>query len=255
MGLEQKVAIVTGAGSGIGRAVALRLSADGARVVVNDLKPQLADRVASEIVNAGGQAGAVALDVSTADGPFELVRAAIGVFGRLDVMVANAGIAIVKPLMEHRPDDLDRLFAVNAFGVLYCIQAAAHQFIAQGGGGKIINAASIAGHRGFPNFAGYAATKHAVVAFTQTAAIELAPHGITVNAYCPGIVDTGMWDDISSGLGTSKEEAFAEYGDGIALGRLQTSEDVAGLVSYLASSDADYMTGQSINIDGGILFQ
>src|SRR5690606_5556982 len=177
--------------------------------------------------------------------------------GSVDIMVANAGIAQVKRLLELTPADLQRMFEVNVFGVVYCMQAAAERMIAQGTGGKLINAASIAAHSGFDYLGHYSATKFAVRALTQAAAKELAQHRITVNAYCPGIVGTEMWNQIDEGLGgylgTGKGEALAKYSQLIALGRVQTPEDVAGFVSYLAGPDSDYMTGQSVMIDGGIV--
>ena len=178
--------------------------------------------------------------------------------GRLDVMVANAGIAQVKALLDVTPDDLRKIFDVNLFGVVYSMQAAAEKMIAQGNGGKIISAASIAAHSGFDLLGPYSATKFGVRALTQAAAKELAKHKITVNAYCPGVVDTDMWELIDEQmgpyLGTAKGEAKAQFGAGIALGRLQTPADVAALVSYLAGPDSDYMTGQSIIIDGGMVY-
>ena len=178
-------------------------------------------------------------------------------FGSIDVMVANAGIAQVKKLLEVSPEDLQRMLSINVGGVLWCLQAAAEAMIEQGHGGKIINAASIAGHQGFDHLGHYSASKFAVRALTQASAKELAPHQITVNAYCPGIVGTTMWDEIDEGLGgylgTGKGEALAQYSQLIALGRVQTPEDVASFVSYLASRDADYMTGQAVMIDGGIV--
>jgi meso-butanediol dehydrogenase/(S,S)-butanediol dehydrogenase/diacetyl reductase len=186
-----------------------------------------------------------------------MVARACDELDRLDVMVANAGIAQVKTLLEVTPKDLETMFSVNVFGVVYCLQAAAERFIAQGSGGKIINAASIAAHAGFDYLGHYSATKFGVRAITQAAAKELAKHRITVNAYCPGIVGTDMWDlideKLGSYLGTKKGEALANYSELIALGRVQTPDDVAGFVSYLAGPDSDYMTGQSVMIDGGIV--
>jgi len=255
MGLEGKVAIVTGGGRGIGRAIALRLADDGADIAVNDLDASAAEQVVEEVRRRGRKGVALVADVSDRDAVFDLVERTGEALGRLDIMVANAGIAIVKPFLEHTPQDLERSFAINASGVFYCMQAAAERFIAQGGGGKIISASSIAGHQGFPHHGAYSGSKHAIVGFTQVAAKELGSHGITVNAYCPGVVDTDMWDVVSKGLGQSKAEAFASLEDTIALGRVQTPEDVAGFVSFLASSDGDYITGQSVNVDGGMLFQ
>lgn len=250
-------AVVTGAGRGIGRAIALRLARDGHAVAVNDVNAAGAESVAAEIAAAGGRSLAVPADVTDRDAVFALVERVGSELGSVDVMVANAGIAQVKTVLELTPDDLRTIFDVNVFGVVYCLQAAAERMIAQGSGGKIINAASIAAHSGFDYLGHYSATKFGVRALTQAAAKELAPHGITVNAYCPGIVGTDMWDlideKLGAYLGTAKGEALAKYSQLIPLGRVQTPEDVAGFVSYLAGPDADYMTGQSVMIDGGVV--
>jgi len=250
-------AVVTGAGRGIGRAIALRLARDGHVVAVNDLDKSTAERVAGEISETDGSAIAVPADVTDRDAVFALVDRAARELGSVDVMVANAGIAQVKTLREITRDDLARIFDVNVFGVVWCLQAAAERMIAQGTGGKIINAASIAAHSGFAYLGHYSATKFAVRALTQAAAKELAQHGITVNAYCPGIVGTDMWDLIDEKmgpyLGNERGETLAQYSQLITLGRVQTPEDVAAFVSYLAGPDSDYMTGQSVMIDGGIV--
>ncbi|MDD7964847.1 acetoin reductase [Actinomycetospora lemnae] len=252
-----RVAVVTGAGRGIGAAIARRLASDGLAVMVSDIDPSTAQEVAQEITDAGGQAASTATDVADRDACFALVAATRERFGSIDVMVANAGIAQVKTLREVTPEDLQTMLGVNVGGVLWCLQAAAEAMIEQGHGGKIINAASIAGHQGFDHLGHYSASKFAVRALTQAAAKELASHQITVNAYCPGIVGTTMWDEIDEGLGgylgTGKGEALQQYSQLIALGRVQTPEDVASFVSYLASRDADYMTGQAVMIDGGIV--
>lgn len=252
-----RVALVTGAGRGIGRAIALRLARDGLAVAVNDVNARTAGAVSKEIEASGGRSVAVAADVTDREAVFAMVGDAAQALGRLDVMVANAGIAQVKTLLEVSPEDLRRIFEVNVFGVVYCMQAAAERFRAQGGGGKIISAASIAGHSGYPYLGHYSATKFAVRALTQAAARELAEHQITVNAYCPGIVGTEMWDLIDEQLGrylgTATGEARERYAQGIALGRVQTPEDVANFVSYLAGPDSDYMTGQAVIVDGGVV--
>jgi meso-butanediol dehydrogenase / (S,S)-butanediol dehydrogenase / diacetyl reductase len=249
--------VVTGAGRGIGRGIALRLAKDGHAVAVNDLNKAGAEAVAEEITAAGGRAIADPTDVTDRDAVFAMVDRVADELGSVDVMVANAGIAQVKTLLEVTPEDLATIFGVNVYGVVYCLQAAAEKMIALGNGGKIINAASIAGHSGFDYLGHYSATKFAVRALTQAAAKELAQHRITVNAYCPGIVGTDMWDlideKLGAYLGTAKGEALANYSQLIALGRVQTPEDVAGFVSYLAGPDSDYMTGQSVIIDGGIV--
>lgn len=249
--------IVTGSGRGIGRGIALRLARDGHAVAVNDIDEGSAEAVAAEITAAGGHAVTAAADVTDRDAVFAMVERVAGELGSVDVMVSNAGIAQVKTILELTPDDLARVFGVNVYGVVYCLQAAAERMIAQGGGGKIINAASIAAHSGFDLLGHYSATKFAVRALTQAAAKELAQHGITVNAYCPGIVGTDMWDLIDEQMGArngnAKGETLAQYTQLIALGRVQTPDDVAGFVSYLAGPDSDYMTGQSVVIDGGIV--
>ena len=250
-------AVVTGAGRGIGRGIALRLARDGHAVAVNDVNKAGAEAVAEEITGAGGRAIAVPGDVTARDAVFAMVDRVATELGSVDVMVANAGIAQVKTLLEVTTEDLQRIFEVNVFGVVYCMQAAAERMIAQGTGGKIISAASIAAHSGFGFLGHYSATKFAVRALTQAAAKELAQHKITVNAYCPGIVGTDMWDLIDEKmgpyLGNERGETLAQYTKLITLGRVQTPDDVASFVSYLASSDSDYMTGQSVMIDGGIV--
>lgn len=250
-------AVVTGAGRGIGRAIALRLARDGHAVAVNDVNADSAEAVAAEVAAAGGRSVAVPCDVTDRDAVCGMVDRAVAELGSVEVMVANAGIAQVKTILELTPDDLERVFAVNVYGVVWSLQAAAEQMKRKGGGGKIINAASIAGHSGFDYLGHYSATKFAVRALTQAAAKELAKDGITVNSYCPGIVGTDMWDLIDEKLGAyngnAKGETLKQYSQLIALGRVQTPEDVAGFVSYLAGPDSDYMTGQSVMIDGGIV--
>ncbi|MEN3300591.1 acetoin reductase [Pseudonocardia sp.] len=250
-------AIVTGGGRGIGRGIALRLASDGHAVAVVDVNKAGAEAVAAEIAEAGGTSTALACDVTDRAAVFTMVDRVAGELGSVDVMVNNAGIAQVKTLLEVTPEDLEAIFAVNVYGVLYGLQAAAERMIEQGTGGKIINASSIAGHSGFDFLGHYSATKFAVRALTQAAAKELAKHRITVNAYCPGIVGTDMWDLIDERMsaynGKAKGETLEQYSQLIALGRVQTPEDVAGFVSYLAGRDADYMTGQAVMIDGGIV--
>jgi meso-butanediol dehydrogenase/(S,S)-butanediol dehydrogenase/diacetyl reductase len=249
--------VVTGGGRGIGRGIALRLARDGHAVAVNDVNKDGAEAVAAEITEAGGRAIAVPADVTDRAAVFAMVDQVATELGSVDVMIANAGIAQVKTLLDVTPQDLETIFAVNVYGVVYCMQAAAEKMIEQGSGGKLINAASIAGHAGFDFLGHYSATKFAVKALTQAGAKELAQHGITVNSYCPGIVGTDMWDLIDEKLGpylgTAKGEALANYSQLIKLGRVQTPDDVAAFVSYLAGPDSDYMTGQSVVIDGGIV--
>jgi meso-butanediol dehydrogenase/(S,S)-butanediol dehydrogenase/diacetyl reductase len=174
-------------------------------------------------------------------------------------MVNNAGIASIEPLSEVTPEEIDKVMRVNVWGVLWGIQAAVEKFRRHKRKGKIINAASIAGHESFPLLGIYSATKFAVRALTQAAAREFASGGITVNAYCPGVVGTDMWVEIDRRMAeitwAKIGENYKKFVGGIALGRAQTSEDVAALVSYLAGPDSDYMTGQAPLIDGGMVYR
>lgn len=254
-----KVALVTGAARGIGRSIALRLARDGADLCLVDLTAQACDEVLAEVVGLGVRATAVAADVSSRDDVFGAVDHAVRELGGLDIMVNNAGIAMVESLAQVRPEEVDRLWRININGVLWGIQAAAATFIEQGRPGKIINASSIAGHDGFPMLGCYSASKFAVRALTQAAAREFAGNQITVNAYCPGVVGTDMWVDIDQRFaeltGAKVGETYDKFVSGIALGRAETPDDVAGYVSYLAGPDSDYMTGQAGLIDGGLLFR
>ena len=255
-----RAALVTGACRGIGKSIALRLARDGLDVAVNDIEANKSEleSVAEEIRGAGRRSAAVTADVSVADEVEAMVGRVADELGSLDVMVANAGIAQVAPILELTPEDFDNVMAVNGRGVFLCYQAAARQMIRQGTGGKIIGAASIAAHKGFALLGHYSASKWAVRGLTQASAQEWAQHGITVNAYCPGIVGTAMWDLIDERMaeieGWQKGEALQTYSRLAALGRVEEPEDVARFVSYLASPDSDFMTGQSVIIDGGVLF-
>lgn len=259
MSVKGKVILVTGASQGIGRGIALRLARDGANLALVDIKADKLEAVKAEVEAHGVKATTFTADVSDRDQIFAAVEHAEKELGGFDVIVNNAGIAQVKPLDDVRPDDLDRIFRINIGGVVWGIQAAAAKFKARGHKGKIINASSIAGHDGFAMLGVYSATKFAVRALTQAAAKEYASHQITVNAYCPGIVGTDMWVEIderfSEITGTPKGETYKKYVEGIALGRAQTPEDVAALVAFLSSDDSDYITGQAILTDGGIVYR
>lgn len=254
----KKVALITGAGRGIGKALALRLAKDGFNVVINDINKNDAQKVEEEVKRLGRKSLAIVADVSKKDEVYGMVSEVVQEFDRLDVMISNAGIAHVRKIHDITSEELEKMFETNVFGVFYCLQAASEQMIRQGGG-KIINAASVAGRRGAANLSHYSGTKFAVVGFTQAAAQELAPHGITVNAYCPGIVDTDMWKEIDRGFGyylnLKEGEAMEDsIRKKVSLGRAETPEDIEGIVSYLASDESNYMTGQSIVIDGGMVF-
>ena len=258
--VDARVALITGAGRGIGRAIAERLADDGMDIIVSDL-PQAQDNI-DEVVAAvksrGREAIGVTGDVSNPDDVERMVKEGTDALGNLGVFIANAGIAQVDEILDVKPEDLDRILNVNIKGVYFSYQSAARQFIAQGTPGKIISAASIVAYRPFPTLASYSASKWAVRGLTQAAAMEFAKHNVTVNAYAPGVVGTAMWDLIDERLttieGTPRGSALAKQVDNILAGRVSEPEDVAKLVSYLAGPDSDHMTGQTVLIDGGINF-
>ena len=251
---------ITGAARGIGKAIALRLAADGHDIAVSDL-PSMADeleKTRTEIEASGVRAIALTGDVTEPESVRRIVEQTAEQLGSLDVMVANAGIAQTKALLDVTPDEYDLVHRVNGKGLFLCYTEAARQMIKQGNGGKIIGASSIAGHKGFGLLGVYSSSKFGVRALTQAAAQEWAEHGITVNAYCPGIVDTQMWVEVDRDLGAINDMAEGEsmkaMAAGITIGRVSQGSDVAAFVSYLAGPDSDYMTGQSPLIDGGMLF-
>ncbi|SDB89568.1 meso-butanediol dehydrogenase / (S,S)-butanediol dehydrogenase / diacetyl reductase [Sanguibacter gelidistatuariae] len=260
MSVEGKVALVTGASQGIGRGIALRLAQDGFDVALADLDFQ-EDKglaVAQEIHDLGRKAIFVVADVSSRADVFAAVDQAADSLGGFDVLVNNAGIAQVKPFLEITEEELDKIFKINVNSVVWGVQAAAAKFAELGHGGKIVSAASIAAIKGFPILGAYSATKFAVRGLIQAAAQELAPLGITVNGYAPGIVGTGMWDLIDAELskinGKPIGQNLKENVDSIALGRIETPEDVAKVASFLAGPDSDYVTGQVLLVDGGMLY-
>ena len=220
--------------------------------------------VAAEMAEIGCKATTVVADVSDRDQIFAAVDFAASALGGLDIMVNNAGIALVGPIADVTAEEAGRVWAINVNGVLWGTQAAVAKFKELGNRdagkiSKIINASSIAGHDGFAMLGVYSASKFAVRALTQAAAKEHAADGITVNAYCPGVVGTDMWVEIDKRFaeltGAAEGETYDKFVGGIALGRAETPDDVAGFVSYLAGPDADYMTGQSGLIDGGLVYR
>lgn len=254
----KKVAFVTGAGQGIGKAIALRLAKDGFAVAVADYNATTAKAVADEINSAQGRAIAVTVDVADREQVFAAVEEARSQLKGFDVIVNNAGVAPSTPIESITPEIVDKVYDINVKGVIWGIQAAVRAFKAEKHGGKIINACSQAGHIGNPELAVYSSSKFAVRGLTQTAARDLAPLGITVNGYCPGIVKTPMWAEIdrqvSEAAGKPRGYGTEQFAKRITLGRLSEPEDVAACVSYLAGPDSDYMTGQSLLIDGGMVF-
>ncbi|WP_424987336.1 acetoin reductase [Microbulbifer sp. S227A] len=259
MSLDGKVAVVTGGARGIGLAIAQRLAADGAAIALVDLNADQLAEAETQLSGTGARVCSIAADISDRSQVFAMVESAAGQLGGFDIIVNNAGIAQVQPIAEITEDEMDRIHAVNVKGVVWGMQAAAARFKADGTRGKIINAASIAAHEGYPMLAAYCSTKFAVRSLTQSAAKEFAADGITVNAYCPGVVGTDMWTEIDRRFaevtGAEIGATFDEFVGSIALGRPQTPTDVANFVSWLAGSDSDYMTGQAVVIDGGMVYR
>jgi meso-butanediol dehydrogenase / (S,S)-butanediol dehydrogenase / diacetyl reductase len=251
--VTKKIAVVTGAGSGIGRAIATELAARDHTVVVTDLDLAAAEATAKEL---GGDASALALDVTDAAQAKSVAEAVTRRHGAIDVWVSNAGISKMQRFLDVTPEDLRRTLAVNLEGIFLCGQAAAAAMIAGGKSGVIVNVASMAGKQGrVPYLADYVASKFGVVGLTQAMAFELAPHGITVNSVCPGYVATPMqtrelgWE--AALRGTTEDKVRQLYVDDTPLGRLETPQDVARAVAFLAGPDARFITGEALAVNGG----
>ncbi|KFI84230.1 (S)-acetoin forming diacetyl reductase [Bifidobacterium psychraerophilum] len=257
--MTKEVAFITGSAQGIGEAIARRLVSDGFAVAIADLNLELAEQVAASIRESGGEATAVKLDVSDREGFESAVRQAARELGDLTVLVNNAGIAPTTPIDTITPELFDKVYHVNVASCIWGMQAAVSVFKEMGHGGKIINAASQAGVVGNANLMLYSSTKFAIRGLTQVAAKDLAKDGITANAFAPGIVKTPMMMDIAHQVavnaGKDDEWGMSTFSKDITLGRLSEASEVAGGVSFLAGHDSDYMTGQTLIIDGGMQFQ
>jgi len=252
MKLQGKIAVVTGAARGIGRAICERYVREGAYVFVTDVDEEKAQAVAASM---GAQAAALKLDVTSQQSIDAMITAVVGQQGRLDILVNNAGIFDLAPILDITRESYRRLFAVNVEGLLFTLQAAARQMIAQGHGGKIINFASQAGRRGEALVAVYCASKAAVISLTQSAGLDLIKHRINVNAIAPGVVDNEHWDHVDSlfaryeGLAPGEKKRLV--GASVPIGRMAHPNEIGGLATFLASADADYIVAQTYNIDGG----
>lgn len=240
--LQGKVAIVTGAARGIGRAIAERLQAEGVTVVLNDIDEQQLVRTHAEGV--GHQT--VVADISARGDVERLIAATVSSQGRLDIVVNNAGVEPKASLLDMSDDDWNRALAVNLTGTFLCTQVAARQMVRQGQGGRIIQISSIAGKNVLPNAVNYCAAKAGVIGFTREAARELASYGITVNTICPGVIETEM-----TAAARENPEVMARWMREIPARRLGNPEEVAALVAFLASDQAAYVTAQAWNVDGG----
>ncbi len=247
MKLEGQVAIVTGAGQGIGRAIALTLAREGATVVVNDIDLEKAEKVAEEVSAQGGQALPVQADVSVGDEVNNLVEKTLDSYKRVDILVNNAGVAKMTRFLELTEAEWDRTMNINIKGQFLCSKAVIAQMIKQKRG-KIVNIASLAAHIGAPGLAAYGASKGGVVQLTKALAVELGKFNIMVNAVSPGLT---MTDLIKSAVKDRPD--FIEGMDRIPLRRAAEPEDIANVVLFLASSESDYITGQVIIVDGGLM--
>jgi acetoin reductase-like protein len=252
MKLQDKVAIVTGGAQGIGEAIVRAFAAEGARVVIADVAQDKAGALAQDI---GNNALAVRLDVRDPASIDATVKAAVERFGGIDILVNNAAVFDMQPLLEATEASFDRQFVINVKGLFFTLQAVAKQMVEQGRGGKIINMSSQAGRRGEPLLPVYCATKAAVISLTQSFGLDLIKHGIYVNFIAPGVVDTPMWDEVDAlfakyeGLAIGQKKR--EVGEAVPLGRMGRPEDYGAPSVFLASSDSDYIVAQTLNVDGG----
>ena len=244
MTLEEKVAVVTGGGQGLGRAITLALARAGAKAVVADMNPDTAEAVAAEVAEAGGEALAVQVDVAAEASVAALRERAMDRFGRVDVLAANAGLYPRSMVVDMPEDEWDRVLDVNVGGQFLCARAFVPAMKQQGSGRIICTASSIA-YKGQPGHAHYAASKAATLGLVRGLARELAPHGITVNAVAPGTANTAMPRQHRS------EESMRERGARVPLGRIAEPEDIANTVAFLASDAAAYITGQTLVVNGG----
>ena len=250
--------VVTGGGRGIGAEMSKAMAAEGGRLVIADLDQAIAKETAAGIVQKGGEAVGVQVDVRDRRSVQAMLAATAEALGGLDAIFNNAGIAQVRPFLAITEADWQAVMDVNGLGVLICMQEAARRMIDQGTGGSIVNTASIAGKQGYEPLAHYSASKFAVVALTQAGARAFAKDKIRVNAICPGVVATDMWKLIDrgfkdSGLTARDNEAFETFAATALLGRGSRPDDMAGVALFLASADSEFMTGQTLLVDGGIV--
>lgn len=252
MRLKGKSALVTGSARGIGRAFAEAYVREGATVAIADINLAAAEKTAADI---GAKAYAVRLDVSDLASIEAAVKAVETKTGGLDILINNAALFDLAPIVEISKASYDKLFSVNVAGTLFMLQAAARSMIARGKGGRIINIASQAGRRGEPLVAVYCATKAAVISLTQSAGLDLIKHRINVNGIAPGVVDSDMWDEVDALFAKYENRPKGEkrrlVGEGVPYGRMGKPEDLTGMAVFLASEDAEYIVAQTYNVDGG----
>jgi D-sorbitol dehydrogenase (acceptor) len=250
--LEDKIAMITGAARGIGRTFAEAYAREGATVALCDIDLKRAEASACEI---GGTAFAVRMDAINQESIEAAVQQVVATAGGLDILVNNAAVFDLAPIVEITRASYDRLFSLNVAGTLFTLQAAAKVMIAQGRGGKIINMASQAGRRGEPLVAVYCATKAAVISLTQSAGLDLIKYGINVNAIAPGVVDGEHWDGVDALFAKYENRPLGEkrrlVGEAVPYGRMGTAEDLVGMALFLAGPESEYVVAQTCNVDGG----
>ncbi|CAN7483603.1 L-iditol 2-dehydrogenase [Agrobacterium tumefaciens] len=250
--LEGKSALITGSARGIGRAFAEAYIREGATVAIADIDFERASKTAREI---GENAYAVELDVTKQHSIDTAIRTVEGQAGGLDILINNAALFDLAPIVEIKRESYERLFSINVSGTLFMMQAAAKTMIARGKGGKIINMASQAGRRGEALVAVYCATKAAVISLTQSAGLDLIRHGINVNAIAPGVVDGEHWDGVDALFAKYENRPAGEkkrlVGEAVPFGRMGRAEDLTGMAIFLASDEAQYIVAQTYNVDGG----
>jgi meso-butanediol dehydrogenase / (S,S)-butanediol dehydrogenase / diacetyl reductase len=254
--VQDRVVVITGGAGGIGAAASRAIAAEGGKVLVADLDPDRARTVAESIVADGGVAESVGVDVTDRAQVRAMIEHAVAAFGELNVIFNNAGMNRPRDFMEVDEENFEQIVRVNTWGVIVCTQEAAKQMIAQGSGGKIINTGSIASRQGFWDFVPYCVAKFGTLAVTQATARGLIEHGITVNAFAPGVVDTPMWIGLNEDLRAIHDQAaeadpMREFATGTLVGRAAAPEELAPFLVYLASPESDYMTGQMYMVDGG----
>jgi meso-butanediol dehydrogenase/(S,S)-butanediol dehydrogenase/diacetyl reductase len=254
--VQDRVVIVTGGAGGIGSAACRAIAAEGGRVLVADLDAGAAAAVAGEIAAGGGVAESVGVDVTDRASVRAMVARAVEAFGELNVIFNNAGMNRPRDFMDVDEQNFEQIVRVNTWGVIVCTQEAARQMIAQGTGGKIVNTGSIASRQGFWDFVPYCVAKFGTLAITQATARGLIQHGITVNAFAPGVVDTPMWNGLNEDLRAIHQQPadtdpMREFAQGTLVGRPAAPAELAPFLVYLASPESDYMTGQMYMVDGG----
>jgi meso-butanediol dehydrogenase / (S,S)-butanediol dehydrogenase / diacetyl reductase len=254
--VQDRVVVVTGGAGGIGAAACRAIAAEGGKIIVADLDPAAAQDVAQSIIAEGGAADSVGVDVTDRSQVQAMIEKAVETFGELNVIFNNAGMNRPRNFMEIDEANFDQIVRVNTWGVIVCTQEAAKQMIAQGSGGKIINTGSIASRQGFWDFVPYCVAKFGTLAVTQATARGLIEHGITVNAFAPGVVDTPMWVGLHEDIRAihdqpAEADPMRDFAAGTLIGRPAAPEELAPFLVYLASPESDYMTGQMYMVDGG----